>query len=190
MPTTSVAASYRNGSRILGFPDVPRASFSASPSLAMPDRMRVCAPGRSRTISSHSLCPQMTFVDVADVCFPMRARGVWRRRGIADRSGRQWPWLRIAAFTLPYAPARGVDSGESQFARGEAQLGIFPRGPALGNEKGAEARHFFFSDRRLLRRLRLGRLPHLVEKVTPWCCCRSSSTTSFNIWWLEAWTGF
>jgi len=38
-------------------PAVPRASFSASASLAMPDRTRVWAPGRARSISSQPAGP-------------------------------------------------------------------------------------------------------------------------------------
>jgi hypothetical protein len=56
----------RYGQRILdprgtGSPEVPRASRSATPSLAIPCWTSDWAPGRARSISSHSLCSQTEF---------------------------------------------------------------------------------------------------------------------------------
>src|SRR5262249_3366764 len=54
----------RTASRVargLGSPDVPRASRSAMPSVAIPSWTTDWAPGRSRSISSHSACSQTAF---------------------------------------------------------------------------------------------------------------------------------
>ena len=62
---SSAAPSFRPDCRGLVSPAVPRASFSASCSVASPERTSVWNPGRAASSASHSRCSHTTFPPTA-----------------------------------------------------------------------------------------------------------------------------